>query len=90
MTFESGEQEAQAALDHFGFLVISYTHQEDAERDMQHGFTSGKTFSKDHGMIPLHAVVIDYATLEDWRAQERFYGDTPVHMYHAFLKVVAE
>lgn len=90
MRFESAGQEAQAALDHFGFLVIAYTNTEDAEKDLSAGITTGPTFSKDHGSILINGVVIGRATVDDWRAQEKFYGDEPAYIYRSFLKVIAE
>jgi hypothetical protein len=82
-------QDAQLALDTFGFLVIAYTHAEDALEESRRGFLKGSTLHNGRG-YPLRAMVIGNATLADWRAQERLYGDAPAYCYRAYLKVIAE
>ncbi len=90
MKYESYSQEAQAALSYFGFLVVAWTHAEDAEAEDQNGYLTDTTWSINHGYGCLQGKIIGVATIEDWRRQEQFYGDPPAYGYQAFRKVIAE
>lgn len=90
LKFDSPESQAQAALDHFGFIVVGWTHEEDAARDTASGFLEGETWCGNFGYTGLIGKVIGPASIGDWRRQEQFYGDEPTYVFRAFRKVVAE
>lgn len=81
-------QDAQQALDTFGFLVIAYTHEEDAVEDERVGFTDEVSWKGRPGRLVTK--VIGRATREDWNRQHELWGDSPAVGFRSFLKVIAE
>jgi hypothetical protein len=79
----------QLALDTFGFLVIGYSHEEEAAKDEAKGFVNGPV-CHDGELLQTHAAVIGRATKEDWHRQHQLYGESTPLGFHAFLKVIAE